>query len=155
MASSSGKLAFAIIKAGFIAGTLDICIAFLQYYLKTGKEPANVLRFIAGGVFGNQAFSGGAAMAGAGLVFHYMIAFSWTIIFFLLYPRIALMRKNIMITAFAFGVLVWCFMNLLVLPLSALPSLHADLKQSITALLILVVAIGFPLSFFAKKYYRI
>jgi len=152
-AQPSKKLAGVILKAGLVAGTLDITIACFQYYLKTGKSPGNVFRFIASGIFGKAAFTGGMAMAAAGLLLHYIIAFTWTIIFFKLYPGIALLRKNIILTAVLYGAFVWLIMNRVVLPLSAAPPQPFIIKQAAIAMLILICAIGLPLSIFAKSHY--
>lgn len=71
-----------IIKAGLLAGTLDISAACVQYYMKTGKNPDYVLKYVASGAFGKDAFTGGIVMSMAGLLFHYLIAFSFTLFFF-------------------------------------------------------------------------
>jgi hypothetical protein len=63
-----------ILKAGLIVGTLDILAAFIQYAIKTGKNPTVVLKFIASGVFGKEAFNGGTMMNVYGLIFHFVIA---------------------------------------------------------------------------------
>ena len=155
MAAPSKKINTGIvIKTGLLTGTLDIAIALIQYYSKTGKDPANVLRFIAGAVFGSKAYAGGTGMAVAGLLFHFAIALVWTIIFFFLYPKIALLQKNFIVSAIIYGVFIWAVMNFIVLPLSALPALHSDLKQSLTAIAILVIAFGIPLSLISKRYFR-
>ena len=147
------KNSVAILIAGLVAGTLDIGTALVQYYLKTGKDLSDVLRFVASGFFGKPAFTGGTTMAVAGLFFHYVVAFIWTIIFFLLYPRIALLRKNIILPAILYGAFVWLIMNEVVLPLCAAPAQPFVLKQAAIAMLILICAIGLPLSIFAKRYY--
>ncbi len=68
-----------VLKAGFIVGTLDILAAFINYYINTGKSPEPVLKFIASGVFGKSAFTIGNEMLAWGLLFHYGIAFIFTI----------------------------------------------------------------------------
>jgi uncharacterized membrane protein YagU involved in acid resistance len=143
----------AILLAGLVAGTLDISIALIQYYMQTGKDPANVLRYIASGVCGNKAFTGGNSMASIGLLLHYIIAFIWTIIFFLIYPKIPALKKNVAATAIGYGLLVGLLMNFIILPLSAVPPFHVELSKLIRAIVILIIAIGFPVSFFAKRYY--
>ena len=83
-----------VVKAGLLAGTLDITCALVQYYLQTGKNPEAVLKFIASGVFGPSALKGDFPFAVYGLLFHYLIAFIWTIFFFLIYPKIPLLSRN-------------------------------------------------------------
>lgn len=151
--NKKGTLSVAIIKTWLIAGTLDISIALIQYYLQTGKDPANVLRYIAGGVFGKQAFSGGTSMAAFGLCFHYIIAFCWVALFFIIYPRFSFLKKSVVINAFCYGLLVWVVMTRVVLPLTTLPSQPFILQKALQAMLILVFAIGLPSAYFAKKYY--
>ncbi len=142
-----------IIKSWLVAGTLDISIACLQYYINKGKGPSGVLKFVASGFFDKTAFTGGIAMAVYGLMFHFLVALIWTIIFFFIYPRISFLRIHICLSAFIYGFFVWLIMNRVVLPLSAAPALPFDPVKALTAMLILVVAIGFPLSYFAKRYY--
>lgn len=47
-----------ILYAGLLVGSLDITAAFLDFYISTGNGPGGVLRFIASGVFGREAFTG-------------------------------------------------------------------------------------------------
>jgi hypothetical protein len=143
-----------VIKAGLIVGTLDILSACTHYIIKGGKNPADVLKFVASGFFGSAAFSGGIDMILAGLLFHYFIAFSFTIFFFLLYPRISFLAKNIFLTGFLYGVFVWCFMNLIVVPFSNIPQRPFNLTNALINMAILIVAIGIPLSFMANSYYK-
>jgi len=113
-----------------------------------------ILPYIASAVFGKEAFTGGNLFVVYGLLFHYAIAFGWTILFFYLYPRIAFLRKNIFLTASLYGLFVWVMMNRVVVPMTTITQKGFDLKNAIIACLILIVAIGFPLSFFAKRFYR-
>jgi hypothetical protein len=142
-----------VITAGLAAGTLDIIAASLQYYIKTGKGPGNMLRFIASGVFGAKAFSGGAAMARLGLLFHYVITFLFTVFFFWLYPRAGVLQKSAILTGLLYGIFVWAVMNLLVLPLSLAPVIPFVLKKAAIAMLILMCCVGLPTALIADKYY--
>src|ERR1700752_2827625 len=108
-----------ILQAGLIAGTLDILSAFAYYYIKSGKTNFLVIfKFIASGIFGKDAGTGGTAMILSGLILHYAIAFSFTIFFFWLYPKVSLMSKNRIVTGIVYGLFVWSVMNLVVVPLS-------------------------------------
>ncbi|MCW3090974.1 MAG: hypothetical protein JWP81_2043 [Ferruginibacter sp.] len=143
----------AIIKTGLLAGTLDISAALIQFYLKTGKNVLIVLKFIASAVFGKSAFEGGYDMAAMGLLFHYIIAFGWTILFFLLYPRMPLLGKKPVITGLLYGIFVWLVMNLLVVPATNISRAPFRLVNSITGALILMLAIGLPVSLLANQFY--
>lgn len=142
-----------ILFAGSLAGTLDIAAAMIRYYTTTGKDPLNVLRFIASGVFGNAAFSGGVVMAVYGLFFHFIIAFSWTILFFMVYPRLKLFFKNQYLWGIIYGCFVWTGMNLIVLPLSNVPQLPFSIARAAEAIGTLIVCIGLPISIITHRYY--
>ena len=143
-----------IIKAGLLAGTLDITTAFIHYHIKTGKGPFGVLNFVASGFFGKAAFEGGTPMALWGLLFHFIIAFAWTIIFFFLYPSIHLVSKNKIVNGLLYGIVIWAVMNLAVLPLSNVPPFQFDITKAIIAMLILMLAVGLPVSIIISRYYE-
>jgi uncharacterized membrane protein YagU involved in acid resistance len=143
----------AILQTGFIAGALDAIAASVNFTIRTGKNPVRVFRFIASGLFGKTALTGGLLMAGCGLLFHFLIAFSFTTFFFLIYPKINILSKNSIITGLVYGVFVWLIMNKIVVPLSNTPKLPFDLTQTILGIIILMLAVGLPISLMAKKYY--
>jgi hypothetical protein len=143
-----------IITAGLVVGTLDISAAFTHYFLKTGKNPVDVLKFVASGFFGGDAFTDGAEMIVAGLAFHYFIVFSFTMFFFLLFPKLNFLAKNKIITGILYGVFVWCVMNLIVVPLSKIPQRPFNLSSALINMAILIVCIGIPLSFRASNYFK-
>jgi hypothetical protein len=136
----------AIVTAWLVAGTLDILAALTQFYIKTGKSPAIVLKYIARGVFGPEAMQGGVGMMIWGLVFHYLIALGCTIAFFFLYPNVKIMRANKWVTAFVFGILTWVVTTRVIVPLSRITQGPFNLSAAIQAMLILVVMIGVPLN---------
>jgi len=142
-----------ILTAGLVAGTLDILAAFTQFYIKTGKSPLVILKYIASGVFGKEALSGGTAVMVWGLVFHYMIAFGATLFFFWIYPRLKFMSVNKWLTAIVYGLFIWAVTNLVIVPLSLIHKFPSNFTQSVIAALILIVAIGLPLSFIIGNYY--
>jgi hypothetical protein len=150
----SRNLISTILWAGFLVGLLDISAACINYYIRTGKNPVVVFQYIASSLFGKEAYSGDDLMILMGGLFHFMIAYIFTILFFILYPRISFMRINVILTGFLYGLFIWVIMNLLVLPTTkvSLPA-SFDIKQSLIGMVILVLAIGIPLSCIARRYY--
>jgi hypothetical protein len=143
-----------IIKAGLLAGTLDILAAITNYYINTGKTPEGVFNYIASGAFGKGAFSGGTGYMVAGILFHYLIAFGFTILFFLIYPKIKrYVSGYIITTGLLYGILAWCIMNLIVVPLSKTPVLKPDATQRFIGILFIMFLIGLPIALLAKKHY--
>lgn len=143
-----------VLLAGLITGTLDILSAFVHFSVVTHGQPVSkILVYISSGVFGKAAFSGEPAMAWWGLLFHYLIALTWSFVFFVIYPKIPGLSKHPVATGLVYGLLVWCVMNLVVLPLSQVPHGPLRLVNSVINILILMAMIGLPLSFIARKYY--
>jgi hypothetical protein len=143
----------AILFAWLTAGSLDILTAFVHYYLKTGKNPVGVLNYVASGVFGTPAFTGGTAMAVWGLVFHYIVAFCFTLFFFLIYPYWKFLSINKILTAIGYGLFTWTIMNLVVLPMSNVPPPVFHLSNALIAATILIFMIGLPVTLIIGKYY--
>lgn len=150
---SSRPVVSAVLKAGLLAGTLDIVCAMTHYYIRSGKNPANVLYFIASGVFDKAAFSGGAGMAMWGLFFHFFIAFSWAVIFFVLFPKVRFISENRIVSGLLYGALIWLIMIHAVVPLSLTPKIPFDLSQAVIGIVILMAAVGLPISILAGKHY--
>lgn len=136
-----------ILLAGLLAGSLDITGACLQYFLRTGKGPAGVLKFVASGLFGKDAFTGGTPMIVAGLIIHFLIAMTFAVLFFFLVRSIPLLSANRLVTGLVYGVFVWAVMNLLVWPLIKVPPRVPDLSRDLQAMGILILCIGMPLAF--------
>lgn len=144
-----------IIKAGVIVGTLDILSAFIHYFNKTGKTDFySILKFIASGIFGKEAFNGGNMMILSGLILHYVIAFAFTIFFFWLFPKTTFFSTNKILTGIIFGIFVWLVMNLVVVPLSNIGHRPFTMVNAIINVIILIVCIGIPLSFMANSFYK-
>jgi uncharacterized membrane protein YagU involved in acid resistance len=98
---------------------LDATDGVIYFWLTARLNPIQVLQYIASGAFGEAAYSGGLATAFAGLVFHFIISFLAVSVFAVIYTRSRTVRKNAPAVGLVYGAVVWCFMNLLVLPISA------------------------------------
>ena len=143
-----------IVLAGLLVGSLDIIAAIVNFYAKTGKDPQIVLKYIASAVVGKEAFSGDTAMSALGLLLHFLIAFIWTMFFFWIYPKLRFLSFNRVITGFLYGIFIWFIMSHVVVPMSKASVGAFNLKQAAIAALILIGAIGLPLSFIAYRYYK-
>jgi hypothetical protein len=110
----------AILVGGGIAATLDIVYAILRNG-GYGKSPLWVLQSVASGWLGNGAFESGVAGGAIGLVSHYAILFIAAALYWSASQRFPVLRTQWLICGALFGVAVYCFMNFVVLPLSAFP----------------------------------
>ena len=142
-----------ILLTGLLVGTLDAAAAVIQFIIPTVRNPVRIFEYIASGVFGMKAFSGGTVMVVIGLFFHYFIATAWTSLFFTVYPRIAWLGKNNVAGGLLYGVFIWLMMNLVILPLSNVPQFPIRFAGAAIGMLILMLVVGLPISLSAHKYY--
>jgi hypothetical protein len=148
---TKGSVIKAILISGFIAGTLDMLAAIIS----SGAKPVIICQYIASAVFGREtAFSGGLMMALAGLLFHYFIAYAWTSLFFVLYPRIKWLSRNIYVTGVLYGIAVWTAMNLIVVPLSRITPRPLDWTKDLIGMSIIIFMIGLPIALSAQRFYN-
>ena len=143
-----------IIKAGFLAGILDITAACINAYATRKIMPGYVLKYVASGVFGDAAFKGGYGMMLIGLLFHFIIAFSCTAVFFMLYPKIKFLRYSVILNSLLIALIAWTITTQLIIPISNVPKGGSfDLARAAIAAGILFVCIGLPVSILAKRYF--
>lgn len=143
----------AITMAGLIAGTLDITAALLNSYISRGTSPVIIFQFIASGILGESSFSGGFASALLGLIMHFFIAFSWTTIFFKVFPKLGVPSQYKVLSGLIYGIIVWLIMNLIIVPLSRTPEIHPGFLQIILGILFLMFCIGLPVSLVYHNFY--
>ena len=144
----------AILLTGLLAGILDGAAAVIVYLIRGGRTPARIFNFIASGVYGPAAMSGGTPMVFAGIGFHMVIAMGWTIVFFLAARQFEGLRRHAVAAAVGYGIFVWIMMNKVVLPLSRVQMGPGPTWNSIiVGALVLVVCIGFPVSLGARRYF--
>ena len=145
--------------AGLIAGALDIIAACIHGYLRNETTPEQILRGIAGGAFGKEAAADGNMMIIWGLLFHFLIAMSFTFLFFLLARTFPSLVKYPVPVAILYGAFVWVFMRYVVLnyistiKIRPIVGKEVILHQIIGAI-ILMICIGLPNALLARKYIR-
>ena len=140
-----------ILLMGFVAGTIDILSAI--FLLAKGNADA-VLRYVASGVFGEAAKQGDSTIAVYGLIFHYLIAFSFAIGYFYVYPKVPILHKNVLINAVFYGIFAWAFMRYIILPFTAVQQAPFSWASALKNAGILIYAIGLPIAYFTKMYYQ-
>jgi hypothetical protein len=149
--SSAGKT---ILLAWITAGCLDLLAAITVYSLIMHRVTTmRLLQGIARGALGHSAYEGGIATALAGVGFHFVIAFCFTVFYFLIFPYIPFLKKQRVISGLLYGIFVWCAMNLAVLPLMKIAPLPTKLDSIIRGTVILMFCIGLPISLIVSRYY--
>jgi len=142
-----------ILWAGLLVGYLDITAAIFNFMFNNDGSPRLIFRYIASAAFGQKRAYSESSMIAFGALFHFLVAYSFTIFFFIIYPRLKFLSRNRFITGFVYGCFVWCIMNLLIVPntyLSRFPTLGWRMFLQVG---ILILAIGIPLSYIAYWFY--
>jgi hypothetical protein len=142
-----------ILITTLIAGCLDITGACTQAYLSKSITPDVLLKYIASGFFGKDAFNGGFSMMIIGLLVHFSIVFACTVSFFLLYPKLKFLRHSIIINSLLIALVAWTVTNLVIIPMSNITAGPINYLRALIGFVILFVCIGLPISIFAKKFY--
>lgn len=143
-----------LLKTVLIAGTLDILSAYTNIFIQTGHITRRMFQYIAGGALGlKNTLHGGVPVILLGIFFHYFIVFSFTLFFFFLYRKNRVFGLNKFLAALLYGFFIWAVMNLIVLPLSALPPGTINFGKALLDGSILAVMIGLPVSLSARAYY--
>lgn len=141
------------LKSGLIVGLLDGTAACVNAYMQRRVSPLAVFRYVASGAFGRDALTGGWDMVTWGLSFHFFIAFSWTLLFYVLYPRVKVLQSNKVYVGISYGVFVWLSMNFVVLPLSNVPPLTYRLVPTMIMIGIHMFVIGLSISLLANQFF--
>ncbi len=145
-----------VLLTGLFVGTTDLASAYLSSFIKSGKFPEKMLNGIAGGALGIEtALQGGTWAAFLGLFFHYFIAFSFTLFFFLIFPRVKLLSYNKYLVGMLYAVFVDVVVGQVILPLSRFPAWPFNLPHAVVNWMVLGVLFGIPIAYNAYKFYGV
>jgi hypothetical protein len=143
----------AIGLAGLIAGVLDLGTAFVEAGLE-GRSPMRLLQGIAGGLLGMETFQKGLASGALGAFFHFLIAFTAAAVFYIASRALKFLVRQPVLSGVLYGIAVYCFMSLVVLPLSAY---HVTVTVSpfgpvIKNIAVHIFMVGLPISLVVRKF---
>lgn len=143
-----------IFWGGLIAGTLDICAAFLYAWLRAGVGPTRVLHAVASGLLGAEAFQGGGKTAVLGLALHFLIATIWTVVFYFASRQLLFLVERPVTFGLLYGVVVYLLMNFVVLPLSNVAGRPSPISARLVNMLIIMLFVGLPIALTVRRFSR-
>ena len=152
--TSKIKSLVTILWIGLVAGTLDITDNLIFNQLR-GITPTMVFRYIASGLIGMKAArAGGLASVVLGVAIHYTIALIWTVVFYAASCKVMILTRRPVLSGLIYGGAIYLFMNLIILPLSAVPHPRSaiTLASRINGVLALLLFIGLPISLLTRRY---
>jgi hypothetical protein len=153
--ADSSRAVPAILLGGLVAGVLDISYACIFSYVRRGTSPVVVLQSVASGALGKSAFEGGAKIAALGLGIHFLIATTAAAVYYLASRTLHFLVAQPLIFGPLYGILVYLFMNFVVLQFSAISVKPPyPLVPTIGGLLIHMLGIGLPIALITRHFSR-
>lgn len=143
-----------IFFGGLIAGTLDICAAFLTAWLRAGVGPIGLLQYVASGALGPAAFQGSIRTALIGLALHYLIATIWTTVFYLASRKWLFLIERPLQFGLLYGIAVYLFMTFVVVPLSRVTPRPATITGRTIGILTIMFCVGLPIALIVRRFSR-
>jgi hypothetical protein len=150
--SARHAFAKATLAGGLAAALLDAADAIVAFKAVLGLGPVAVYQSVASGILGPRAFDGGLATGLFGFALHFIIAFSAAAVFTCAATLFRPLRDEWIVSGAVFGVAVYCFMNYVVIPLSALSPAPFSLPLFVNGILGHAMFVGLPIAYFARHY---
>jgi len=141
----------AIFWGSVACGVLDITGALVVYGF-FGIKPLRLLQGIASGLLGRRAFDGGLATALLGLVCHFFNAFSAAAVYVGVSRVAPFILEHVVLSGVLYAVVVYFFMNHIVVPLSAAAKRPFSLKMTAVGLIIHVFCVGLPIALAVRRF---
>ncbi len=141
----------AILAGGLAAAILDAVDAIVAFKVVLGFDPIPIYQFVASGMLGPSAFSGGIASALVGVAVHFTVAFSAAAAFVLASRRLPILRERFLASGAAFGVGVYMVMNYVVIPLSRIPPSPFSLALFLNGIIGHALLVGIPIAYAARR----
>jgi hypothetical protein len=145
------RIPTAILWGGLVAGVLDFTFA-LTFNHWRGVPFIRVPQAIASGLLGRDAFQGGLTTAAFGVALHFLIAFCLAAFYNGVSRLFPVLIRWAVLFGPLYGVAVYFFMNLVVLPLSRAPKFKHTALSTWSDLGSHVVFVGLTIALFARRY---
>lgn len=141
----------AIMVGGLIVGVLDLIYAIVVY---SPQKPILIPQTIASGLLGMKSYSGGAETAVLGVVLHFVIALGVATVYYAASRRFEILVHQAVLVGLIYGALVYLFMHLVVLPVSAAPKGHMPFIYQACEFVEHWFCVGLPIALSVRHYSR-
>lgn len=144
------KLILPILIAGLVAGVLDFIGACVSNASR-GVTPLRIAQSIASGLLGRSAFDGGYKTAALGVALHFVIALGAATVYCLASQKLRWLLEHPWLSGVVYGIAVFWFMQLVVLPLSAISFKQSfALSVVLTGMIVHILCVGLPIALIAR-----
>ena len=150
-ATPPSRPARAVAWGGLLCGVLDTAAAFLIYGAM-GLPPERMLQGISSGLLGRRAYQGGAATALLGLLLEFAIAYGAAAVYVGASRSLTFLTRHAIAAGLLYGIAVYWFMQLVVLPLSAYGGRPFSLRLALIGIAIHMLCVGLPIALAAQRF---
>jgi hypothetical protein len=145
------RFVWAILLGGLVAGALDLLSAFATLTSKTVTE-IGILQYVASGLIGPSAFTGGTPTALLGVAVHFGLTLIMAAVFVLAAAIAPMLLRRPWLWGLIYGVITYLVMTRIAAPLSA-----ADWKipqgwAVVAGLMAHCFYVGVPIAFIARYF---
>jgi uncharacterized membrane protein YagU involved in acid resistance len=141
----------AIFWGGLIAGVLDLAYAVASVVLR-GFKPIVLPQAIASGLLGMKSFEGGIPTAILGTALEFLITFVATAVYYAVNRKLTFLTKRAVPWGLLYGIAIYFFMNLIVVPLSAAPKFDHTVASRASDFIVHMIFIGLPMALAVRRY---
>ncbi len=147
-----GRLLQAILVGGSITAVLDGLNSVVMFRLLLGLDAMQIYQFVASGLLGPAAYSGGIGSALLGLFIHCMVSFGAATTFTVASTKWRGLLRRPALTGSVFGIGVYAVMNYVVIPLSAIGPSPFSLPLFINGVVGHTLFVGLPIAYTTRRY---
>jgi hypothetical protein len=145
------QMSRAVFWGGFISGALDLACSVSSVTLR-GYSPIVSPQAIASGLLGMSSFKDGLASAALGVELEFLITFVATAVYYLASRRLTFLVRQAVAFGLLYGVAIYFFMHLIVVPLSDAPKFTHTRASIIFDFAVHLVFIGLPMALAVRRF---
>ena len=139
------NLTLPVLVGGGAAAVLDGVAATIDFRFR-GVSFVRLWQGVASGAIGTKSFQLGSRSVLLGLFFHILIATSAALVFNVAAAFVPFLIIHYVAVGALYGVVVFLVMNLVVIPLSAMPPRPFSLAITIRQIIVHIFCVGLPIS---------
>jgi uncharacterized membrane protein YagU involved in acid resistance len=141
----------AILVGTLVVGTIDALDAVVFFGVRSGTPPARIFQSIASGLLGRAAYQRGLPAVALGVLIHYVVAFGIVATYVAASRVLPLLTRRPIVCGILYGIGAYFFMNLVVIPLSAIGPQRFTTGPFLNGILIHALGIGIPTGWIAAR----
>lgn len=146
------RIAISVTLVTLVLATADLLFAGTYWNAMFGVPPSRIAQNIASGLLGKRSFVGGGNTVMLGVLLHYAMMAVMVGVYYAAACRLGMLVQRPWLYGALYGVLLFIVMNLIVVPLSAVPKAPVVMSWVISSVVVHVI-IGLVIALCARRAY--